>query len=511
MPANTLLARAIFCTALVLFIALKIPHLSYAFYWDESWVYAPAIYSMYDHGASILPSSIPAELSRGHPLLFHAAYVLWMKLTGATNCSMHLLSLIWSVGLAISVYTIMARRFGEETALVGTLILLCTHEFFMASTFVLNDIMLGWLSLLAIHSYAQHHIRITALLLTMLLLTKESGVVTCLAINIDAVWQQRKQPYKLLPRWPIFIIPGAVFSLLLAIQKYQLGWFFYPNHVDLIRPGLLNTIEHMQAGLKFIFVDNGAWVPCSALGLICFVAYLKTRQKRYLALPIYLVLLFANVLLFSYKDAIFYAFLSVSFFLFIWYIPKFERTSHPENAPFLRVALWIGVIFLYFCCINFFETRYLFPSLLIIHIILVPACLHELVKKAGISFRRRYVLYFAIPLLLATYNRNFVEYDRMWVHQDVVRFLESKGLYKANICSPFFFERIHLTDPKTGYRSTKLPFSHISENIESQTQFVVLDNMEDATIVLQGFEPGKFRLLHAAKRGDANALIYCRK
>jgi len=434
-----------------------------------------------------------------------------MKLAGASNYSMHVLSLLWSVVLSLSVYVIMAKRFGEKTALIGLLILLSTHEFFAASTFVLNDIMLGWLSLLAIHFYTERHIRITALVLTALLLTKESGIVVCLVIYSDAIWHNRKQPSNLLPLWPVFILPAAIFSTLLIIQKYQLGWFFYPNHVDLIAPGLQNTLAHMQTGMRFLFFENGAWLPCVSLGVLATIAFLKTRQRKYLAVPLYLIMLFANLLLFSHKDAVFYAFLAGSVLLFIRYIPKISISTTPENNRFLRISLATTIFFLYFCCINFFETRYLFPCLLFIQAILLPTYLQQLIKKARMS-NMGYAFLLAIPLLLATYNRNFVEYDRMWVHKNIAEFMENHNLYSASICSPLFFERIHLTDPKTGYRSTNRTFTHISENIENQTQLLIVDNIETPELFYPpNFCPDSFRLAYTAKRGDVIALVYQRR
>ena len=39
--------------------------------WDEIWVYAPALTEMAEIGPTLLPGVLDAELSRGHPLLFH--------------------------------------------------------------------------------------------------------------------------------------------------------------------------------------------------------------------------------------------------------------------------------------------------------------------------------------------------------------------------------------------------------------------------------------------------------
>ena len=74
---------------LLVFVIFKIPHLFYPYYWDESWPYAPAIREMLHHGISLMPDAVNPELSRGHPLFFHAIAALWMKIFGSSHFAMH--------------------------------------------------------------------------------------------------------------------------------------------------------------------------------------------------------------------------------------------------------------------------------------------------------------------------------------------------------------------------------------------------------------------------------------
>ena len=67
---------------LLVFIILKLPHLDYLFYWDESWPYASAVNEMYQKGVSLSPIALGGEISRGHPLFFHAAAATWMNIFG---------------------------------------------------------------------------------------------------------------------------------------------------------------------------------------------------------------------------------------------------------------------------------------------------------------------------------------------------------------------------------------------------------------------------------------------
>lgn len=97
-------SRWVLVLVLVIFTILKIPHLLYPFYWDESWPYVPAIKAMYHHGISLLPNSIDPIISRGHPLFFHAIGALWMNIFGTSNLSLHCFALFISVSFLITIF-----------------------------------------------------------------------------------------------------------------------------------------------------------------------------------------------------------------------------------------------------------------------------------------------------------------------------------------------------------------------------------------------------------------------
>ena len=511
MPKPTLSVHAAFCVALSLFVIFKLPHLAYPFYWDESWVYAPAIYTLHEHGASILPNAIPPELSRGHPLLFHAVYVLWMNITGATNFSMHVLSLIFSVSLVLSVYRILFTRFDEETALYGALILMATHEFFMASAFVLNDIALGWLSLLAIHFYLNGSNKRAALFFTLLVLVKESGIVIWVAICGHALWQFRVRRDSR-RKWPVLIIPAAALFAFLAVQKWQMGWFFYPGHVSLIETGLQSALSKLQLSLQFLLVDSGQWLAGLLLAVLLLACFIRTRGKRYLGAVLYLAVLLIHIVVFSSKDAVFYVFIAASLVLFVRFTPRIKLSFSPAQLHFFRVAFICVLTFVYFCCINFFETRYLFPALLFLQVVIAPPIAAGLMKQAGLTAPFRYLLVVTIVLLMTTYNHRLVEFDRMWVQSDVVRFMETRQLYNEHICTPSFFEKLHLTNPKTGFRNTRQIFSNISEQLSEHTSYIIVDNIETSHINYPaGFKDNNFRIIYQSKKGDVNAFVYRRR
>jgi hypothetical protein len=83
--------------ALLIIVAIiKIPHLYIPHFWDEAWSYSPAVQYMFEHKLGLLPSALPAEYSKGHPLLFFFLSASWMRIFGDSLVSKHSFALLVS-------------------------------------------------------------------------------------------------------------------------------------------------------------------------------------------------------------------------------------------------------------------------------------------------------------------------------------------------------------------------------------------------------------------------------
>ena len=85
-----------FIAAAILFAFLSFPLIDVPFYWDEIWVYAPALTEMAEIGPTLLPGVLDAELSRGHPLLFHFLGGIFINLFGDDLTTFRLYALLIS-------------------------------------------------------------------------------------------------------------------------------------------------------------------------------------------------------------------------------------------------------------------------------------------------------------------------------------------------------------------------------------------------------------------------------
>ena len=161
----------LFWSGLILFIAYKVFHLSLSYYWDESWVYAPAVKTMADGIPSLLPGSIDVSLSRGHPLFFHFIYGWWIKVFGTSATALHACSLSITSTLLYLVYYIGKKLFHPWVGVTASLLLLAQSITLSQGAMVLPEIPVALLSILSIYYFIQERYWAFALSATCLLLT----------------------------------------------------------------------------------------------------------------------------------------------------------------------------------------------------------------------------------------------------------------------------------------------------------------------------------------------------
>ena len=141
---------------LLVFVLLKIQHLHYPYYWDESWPYASAIRAMHDAGPGLSPSAIDPELSRGHPLFFHFIAACWMKVFGASLVSMHSFALFVALLCLVALYEVSLRLYGPIAAATAITFVASREAFFVHSSSVLPEVLVGLLALLSLWFYARN-------------------------------------------------------------------------------------------------------------------------------------------------------------------------------------------------------------------------------------------------------------------------------------------------------------------------------------------------------------------
>ncbi|MEL6653457.1 MAG: glycosyltransferase family 39 protein, partial [Bacteroidota bacterium] len=119
--------------ASLLFVIAKWSDLSLPFFWDELGVYGPGVLAMVDNGVGMLPSALPADLSRGHPLFFYFLFALWTKVVGYSLVKIHFFALMVTLGVAWTTWRIGERLIQPGAGLLAGVAVLLMPFFFAQS------------------------------------------------------------------------------------------------------------------------------------------------------------------------------------------------------------------------------------------------------------------------------------------------------------------------------------------------------------------------------------------
>ena len=307
----------------IVFIVAKIPYLSLPYYWDEAWVYGPAIRIMEAHKLSLLPDALPVYYSRGHPLLFHFLGALWMRVFGTSLTASHLFALMVSVALIVMVFIFCKNLFSKETGLIACLFLVLQPIFQAQSVLLLPEVMVSLFSLMTLYFFIKEKWWWYILSATLVLYTKETGIV---AVGATGLWflidmfilkrnefksvvrseklelnDQEKELYHketqrnhkgsqrikgncLLPtaycryfilRSLILIVPLLLTGIFFLIQKKMNGWYFFPEHVNYLLNDKRGFMDKLQGYSAYLFIYWGRNVLTSALIVSLFLYFFR--------------------------------------------------------------------------------------------------------------------------------------------------------------------------------------------------------------------------------------------
>jgi hypothetical protein len=229
--------------------------LSLPYFWDELGVYTRAAHYQYSHTVSLLPASVPPELSRGHPLFFIFMIGGFMRVMGEQVPSLHLFCFVISLLLLSAVYIKVSKYFSPLAALISVFILSVQPLFVAQSALVLPEIFLSLLLFLAICSYYEDKLLLFAIYGSIAILTKESAIILPVSVLTYSLWRYKAtgvRPSGLyLSGILLTMIPYLVFITFLVIQKQQNGWYLFPYHFGLVS-FQIKAVAHQI--LRYIFI-----------------------------------------------------------------------------------------------------------------------------------------------------------------------------------------------------------------------------------------------------------------
>lgn len=270
---------------LLVFTVSKIPVLSLPFFWDELGVYGAAGLYMHDHTLSLLPASMPPELSRGHPLLFTFTHALGFHLFGDSVTGGHITALCITLILLASIFYIMRRLFSDAAAMTAVMLLIVQPIFYAQSVLILPEIMLALWMLWALYHWYAGNRALFAVFGSLAILTKETAIILPVVLLLsELVLRIGRHPN--LPRvtWRSAlagIAPLAVFGIFLLIQRQQMGWYFFPYHQENIRITLPHLLDLSGDYLWFLFVEQGRVVLTVVVAIALLILIIGRRLRMH--------------------------------------------------------------------------------------------------------------------------------------------------------------------------------------------------------------------------------------
>jgi len=457
-------------TILGVVISIKLPFLNLPFYWDEAWSYSVAIYKMYETGISMLPSALPPEVYRGHPLFYYFISATWLKIFGSSVFSAHLFSLIISLLTLVIIYLFGRKFFSNTVGLLAVLFFAFQSLFLAQAAFLLPEMLMALLSMVCFYCYFSNKKILFSVFASLLLLTKESGLVFIGTIGLVESYKffvdgKRKDVEKFpLENWYLFV-PVLVISLFFLLQRMTYGWFLFPEHVGMM--------DYSYAAIKGKVKD-----------IVDFLIYQQGRN--------------------------FFFYAGFAGFFYCWGKKKlFNNNKQTEIVLsfLLFTALYIG-----FCAVNFYTVRYLL-SIFPVIMILFTYFFVEMVKDFSFG---KYVVTCIVLWSICDFSMRDKSVgdvgmgysDEVKVHQEVVNFCESQSLQDKAIFSSFLL-RTNMANKDIGYLANKKAFTNTMWEFTDKTEYCVFTNIEYDNNYFDNIKNNnKLELVKRAEINQAWAEVY---
>lgn len=458
-----------FLGLLIAFLLYKSFHLNVPFFWDESWVYGPAVQLMADNGPGLLPDSLNDWYSRGHPLMFHFLAGTWINLFGNSLIAIHLFPLFISVLLLLTLYVAGGRLGGWQMGLFASLLMLIQASFLAQSAMVLPEILLAFFTLLTLISYVKGNYLLAGITGTFAVLTKETGIIIVSSILLYDFISKLLQKEKFFSRKNItglvwLCVPFLVMAGFLLIQYFQKGWFFYPQHLKLVETGMDSILNKLGIFYQVLFIKNG-------------------------------------------MIAITLVFLASAIFVFI------DKQKIESNL--LRFS-WIGLIYLVFfslfSSLNFFTNRYLLPVFPIYFVIvawfLTASSRPSWQKLILVTVISLFSLSFSfLPQHKRIGDTSSGYLDGMKVHQECIDFLVNQNIQDEGIMSHFLMVT-QLKNPLCRYLEKEERFTDVGASWNEEVKWIVYSNFERNFDIDQLKKERTIELIKRFESGKAYTEIY---
>ena len=242
------------------FWAYKLRDLDLPYFWDELGVFGRAAVYLHDHTLGLLPSHLPPELSRGHPMLVTFTFGALFRVFGATPLVAHVFMLLLATGLVVSVFWIARWHWNAQVGLAAAALLMVQPLFLAQSTLLLLEMPLALACLWSMHAFSRKRYLLAGLCTALAIFVKETALVLGLVLGVMLLveWLRSRPSLKsALAGILALLIPGLLYGLFLLVQKRQNGWYFFPLHAVYVNFHWAAMKGKLVDYSNFVFVEQG--------------------------------------------------------------------------------------------------------------------------------------------------------------------------------------------------------------------------------------------------------------
>lgn len=515
--------KFIFFALCIIFGCIKILNLNTPLFWDEAWVYAPAIKEMAKDGISLLPHALSDSYSRGHPLLFFTTGAIWVKLFGGSLFSMHLFALTIAISFICTLFYIVKKIFDSTLALIVASITLVQPIFVAQSALDLPEVFLSLWAILTIYHFVRQNKIYYLFFGTLLVLTKESGIVIIASLLLyqaisfctNKITVQSLKLFIL--NSIISFIPMFFFVTFLVIQHHQRGYYFFPEHIALLNFNWHDFQEQLKHCYDYLFERQGRLYITYSF-LILFGLFYKPIP---MVLRLFLVIgLVACVKIFfrywTLPDWVMILFIGVFTSIFYYIMHVKYAVASKQAASLLAILFLTSILYLIFSSVNFITARYLF--------FLVPLMILYFSYYVKESLRFYAFLPYAWTVLLMSvvlygiffYSNGLGDDSPKYIQsvkleEKIVRYLEQQNIRKDTINCAFTMN-IALKDTNMGYLSGRF-FANTTGELNKNIKYIIYTNIDvdsDSLWIKGSDSLAHFHIIKKFDYGVANGKIFMR-
>jgi 4-amino-4-deoxy-L-arabinose transferase-like glycosyltransferase len=271
----------LFALGLLLFATYQSKYIATPYFWDELGVYMPAAQHMNDAGTiSLLPSSLDPLYSRGHPLLYTFLNASVFHFFGDRVAVAHTFALILSLLVLVSFYFIINNLFSKKIAFLSCLLLAIQPIYISMAVISLPEMLLTLFILWSLWALIKEKWKLFSLVGTLALLTKESAIVVLgvayIFIFYTHLFKNKNKKNFISFFW--ISTPLFIYIIFLFIQKFQNGWFFFPEHIGYIHFSFNDFTNSFLIVLKQFFFHKSNFL--FGIPAVLYIVYIIVNFKK---------------------------------------------------------------------------------------------------------------------------------------------------------------------------------------------------------------------------------------